>query len=81
MIKDEEMKGSSDLFFGFFTTLIKNVHRSMPKIEEKKDRPKKKVIIKDKKKGKGLLAEDDEGQKKSKTFKPKRRGDNDLDLF
>ena len=50
IIKDEDMRTSSEIFFGFFTNLIWNVHKSMPKIDEKKLVNKKSKSIKEKRK-------------------------------
>ena len=45
MIKDNDVRSKSELFFGFFNEFLKNVQKSMPEIiEEKKPFVKKKTM-------------------------------------
>ena len=51
MLKDEEMRTKSELYFGFFQTVINNVQKSMPKVEEdKEEKLKKAKTLKDRRK-------------------------------
>lgn len=54
MIKDNDVRSKSELFFGFFYEFFKNVQKSMPVIEEKKPVVKKKTM-KERNRSKGIV--------------------------
>jgi len=56
MLKDEEMRSKSELYFGFFHTLINNVQKSMPQVEEdREEKLKKAKTLKDRRKAREQL--------------------------
>ena len=77
MVKDLDMRSKSELFFSFFHTLIRNVHKSMPEVEEKKEKPrKKKTTIKDRGKNKNKENMVKEGGEKQKLQLRQERSEN-----